>query len=401
MKGKLEKQIQQIAEITGKEYKSLEHIGVLGGQSGVALFQFYCSKYFDDDTYSEKGVEIISNCVDMINSGYSFPTYCNGIAGFGWTLQHLVNQDFISLDLDELLNPFDDFLLSQMQHEFKAQNYDVLHGALGYGLYFLKRYESLPESIKNNSTHKEFLVYVVDKVEEMAIKDGDGLKWESVLDIEKGNKGYNLSLSHGMSSIIYVLYKLFYANIEKERVASLIRGAIKYIKSTQNLDGDLSQFPSWVESGVPIEYKSRLAWCYGDIGIAKAFEWSGKILDDLVLKRSASIILDSASKRKEPENTNVIDSGYCHGSFGNAHIFQQLGLQYKKKQFQETSTFWLRDGLSKHKSNSNAMYQQWNGMTKTWYSSISLLEGISGIGLTMIDFLSAKESKWDECLMLR
>jgi len=43
MKRKLEKQIKQIAKVTGHEYQSLEHIGILAGQAGVALFQFYCS----------------------------------------------------------------------------------------------------------------------------------------------------------------------------------------------------------------------------------------------------------------------------------------------------------------------------------------------------------------------
>ena len=98
----IEKQLRGIADKAALKYKETIDIGILTGQSGIALFQFYCSKHFDDDSFSETGIEIISNCMDRINDGYSHPTYCNGIAGFGWTLQHLLDEDFIELDINLL-----------------------------------------------------------------------------------------------------------------------------------------------------------------------------------------------------------------------------------------------------------------------------------------------------------
>ena len=111
----LEDHLLKLAEITAEKYAEVEHLGVLAGQSGIAMFHFYCAKYFDDDRFSETGVEIISSCIEKINEGYSYPTYCTGIAGFGWVLQHLLDEGFIDLDLDELLSPFDIYLKSQMR----------------------------------------------------------------------------------------------------------------------------------------------------------------------------------------------------------------------------------------------------------------------------------------------
>ena len=272
-KEKLESQLLELAEITRNGYQEINAIGVLGGQSGVALFQFYCAQYFDDDIYSDVGVEIIGHIMDRINDGYSFPSYCNGLAGFGWVLQHLVDEEFIDLDLDDLFSHFDDYLLNQMNYELNDKHYDMLHGAMGYGMYFLKRFKSKVTHPEKRDFYKKALVSLVDYLERNAIKEGEGLKWESTLDIEKGNKGFNLSLSHGMSSVVYLLTKMSSNAIEKDRIAPLVKGAINYMNSyNKRQEEGFSLFPSWIDPNQSVVYNSRLAWCYGDIGIGRSEE---------------------------------------------------------------------------------------------------------------------------------
>ncbi len=401
MTKELEVHIRELAQIATEKYNTLENIGVLAGQSGVALFQFYCAQYFDEDSYAETGVEIISNCIDKINEGYSFPTYCNGIAGFGWALQHLFDQNFIDLDLDELLTPFDNFLFAQMQLDLSKKDYDFLHGAMGYGFYFLKRLSS-SSNINSKQRYQEFLVVLVEELEKMAIYEGATTCWESVLSIEQGNKGYNLSLSHGMSSIVFLLSRLHKSKIERNRVATLVSGAINYMKKYEKTTEEgISLFPSWIDPKVSVEYNSRLAWCYGDIGIARAFDWGAEVLHDLELKKKAEAIFVHTGARQSAESSKVVDAGYCHGSFGNAHIFHQLVQKFPTAGFEKVGQFWLNDGLSRKTDDPEEPYMQWGGANEKWEFRLNLLEGLSGIGLTLIDFLSEKENTWDECLMLR
>ncbi|MEM6893422.1 MAG: lanthionine synthetase C family protein [Bacteroidota bacterium] len=401
-KEKLESQLLEMAGITRNRYQEINAIGVLGGQSGVALFQFYCAQYFDDDAYSDTGVEIISHIMDRINDGYSFPSYCNGLAGFGWALQHLVDEEFIDLDLDDLFSHFDDYLLNQMNYELNDKHYDMLHGAMGYGMYFLKRLRGISTHPEKKDFYKKALLRLVDYLETNAVKEGDGLKWESTLDIDKGNKGFNLSLSHGMSSVVYLLAKMSQNDIEKDRIAPLLRGAINYIDSYDKKgDEGFSLFPSWIDPNQSVAYNSRLAWCYGDIGIGKAFEWSGTVLNDEAIKHRASDILNTSSKRVNPENTLVVDAGFCHGSFGNAHMFHQFGLKSHEGVYEKAAQFWLKDGLARYTGNKKEPYKRWNAIDKAWQLECNLLEGLSGIGLAIISLLSNEESSWDECLMLR
>lgn len=397
----INKEIKKLALISYTNHQQLKDIGVLAGRSGVALLQFHCAKYFDDDKYSTFGVEIIESCLELINNGYIIPTYCNGIAGFGWVIQHLKNMDFIDLDVDALLKPFDTYLYENMNTCFDSNVYDFLHGALGYGFYFLKRYTSEKTSQKLRGQYREKLNNLLNRLENLALSEGKCFKWESILNLSRGNIGYNLSLSHGMSSIIYFLNKLYQNGIQPLKTSRLIAGAIQYIIKFERKNSDgLSLFPSWIEEKSPLEYNSRVAWCYGDIGIGKAFQWSGQILGEQAFVQKAKDIWVHASKRRTFGETRVEDAAFCHGSFGLTHFFNQIKLEHQLNELDESVDFWINDGLIRRTSTENQPYNQWNAITQKFDFNLSLLEGISGIGLCLMDWARGQKSEWDECVMM-
>jgi len=106
----LEIKLSEISKILEKKYKDLEDIGILGGISGILLFQFYHSKFLNVDRHADISIEILSACISKINNGYSSPTYCSGIAGFGWVLDHLKQENFVELNNDDLLSELDAYL---------------------------------------------------------------------------------------------------------------------------------------------------------------------------------------------------------------------------------------------------------------------------------------------------
>ncbi len=397
----LEQKLEEISSIIENKYSSENDIGIIAGIAGCSLFQFYYSKYLDVDQYADKGVEMIFHCVDKINNGYSYPTYCNGIAGLGWAIQHLNAEDFIDLDCDGLLAQFDEYLYSQMKFDLSQGNYDFLHGALGYGFYFLKRFKHTTNQ-KLKESYEQYLLVLIEELDALAISEGNALKWESTLDIEKGTKGFNLSLSHGMSSILDFLSRLHSFDVFKESSEKLILGCVNYILNFQNDDIDnISVFPSWIEEVSPLEYKSRIAWCYGDLGVGLSLMRASAALDDPNLKQRALKILNRSTNIKEANETLVLDAGVCHGSYGNAHIFNSLYHQNRNYKFKDALNFWIEDGIKKAiHEDGYAGYKQWTSAEKTWKPELSLLEGVAGIGLTIIDYLSKEPNRWDECLMI-
>jgi len=224
-----------------------------------------------------------------------------------------------------------------------------------------------------------------------------------VTDIEKGTKGYNLSLSHGMSSIVGVLTKLNEFDDFKNATSHLLIKCINYIRKFKTTDDkSVSLFPSMIpQDDENINWHSRIAWCYGDLGIGIRFWYASKVLKDEALKNEALAILKHAAKRISKEDSMVTDAGICHGSYGNAQIFYRMYKETNDAEFKDASDIWIKHGLdSAIHEDGYAGYKQWRGLDKDWKPELNLLEGIAGIGLTIIDQLADFDTNWDECLMI-
>src|SRR5690606_1218930 len=115
---------------------------------------------------------------------------------------------------------------------------------------------------------------------------------------ETKEKGYNLGLSHGIPSIISFLSLLNGYEDFKAKADQTLRRAITYILSLRNDDiNAFSLFPSWIIPNEETIYDSRLAWCYGDLGIGIALWNASKSLNDSKLKITAQDILVHSAKR--------------------------------------------------------------------------------------------------------
>lgn len=397
----LERKLEEI-KIAVSECKSVNQVGVLTGTSGLSLFHFYYSKYSSSEASFNNGIFMLENTIKMINEGFTHSTFCTGIAGFGWVVDHLEKEDFLDLESDDLLIEFDDYLYSVMIGDLKNGYYDYLHGAIGYAFYFFNRYRNTKSDFLKEK-YKVILLEFIDLLSDMSEKDNENkLKWSSIYDpIHTKRKVYNLGLSHGMSSIIAILTKLYQHKDFIDKVEGLLRSSIDYVLQFKK-ENSFSLFPSWIPTDDEIPtYQSRVAWCYGDLGIGVRFWYASKVLRDKNLSEIAISIVKEVAKRKDFIDTKVYDAGICHGSYGNAQMFFRMYKETKVIDFKKASEFWIKDGIRRatHKDG-YAGYKQWDPYNDRWVPEISILEGISGIGLTIISFLSDFDTNWDECLMI-
>lgn len=399
----LDKKLSTISEVIEKNYKDEKLVGILAGASGLSLFQFYYSRYTGDDKHSELGLEILEFCIDKINSGSLYPSFCSGIAGFGWTLNHLAEEKFIENDNDHLLEILDTLMYRQMMFDMKQGHYDFLHGAIGYAFYFLSRFKNVT-SEGDKKKYTKILHDFLDLLEEHSIKEEDNtVKWEfySSTKRTKEKNTFNLGLSHGMSSIISFLAKLYQHEQFKTRTEELLLGGTQYILKSKNENENLlSVFPNSVSVN-KTNLNSRLAWCYGDLGIGTAMWNVSRVLKDDDLGNFSLNVLKQTAARRTIETTRVVDPGICHGSFGNALMYSRIYKNSKDTDFKEAAEFWINDGINRATfKDGYANFKQFNPVNDEWYNTCSLLEGIAGIGLSIIDHLTDMDSSWDECLMI-
>jgi len=296
----------------------------------------------------------------------------------------------------KFLDDLDPYLYKMMMVDIRKGNYDYLHGALGVGTYFLSR-------IDKEEVHV-YLNELLTELEKSGITcKNNAIKWISVIDHETGEKGYNISLSHGMSSIAAFLIRLHQLDFETTRVIKLLIRTVTYIlDQITYTEGSNSYFPSFSKENSKGSYYSRLGWCYGDLGIANTLLRAAILLKNEEWQKLAmKILLHNCNRRDLRENV-INDAGLCHGSAGIAHIFWNLYQNTQIEKFKKTTDYWL--GVTTQM----AKYSDGSAGFKTWRKeenggpekSNKLLDGISGIGMTLLSILNSREIGWNECLML-
>jgi lantibiotic modifying enzyme len=373
------------------------NIGLHAGTSGLALFLAYYDRIIlRKNEISTRLMDILEHNIKQIDSGNRLHTICNGISGFGWLCEHLRKLKMLNQEDIKFLDDLDPFLYRQMITDIRTENYDYLHGALGVGTYFLSRCDKEETA--------QYLDDLLTELENSAIPCENGaVKWLSVLDHETGEKGFNISLSHGMSSIAAFLLRLYLLNFETERVSRLLSQTITYIiDQITYAEGSISYFPSYSKENSSGYYYSRLGWCYGDLGIAHVLWQAAVALNNKDWQNTALKVLHHNTNRRNLLENGIRDAGLCHGSAGVAHIFRSLYLNTRIPEFRDTADYWLNitkqmakytDGLAGFKA---WRTEKFGGDVK----SDTLLEGIAGIGLVLLSLLKTDEMKWDECFML-
>jgi len=398
----LESKLDEIALVIKQDFKMQKDVGVLDGLSGLAIFAFEYGKFKNDETFFDIGGDILTVCMDRVNKGYGLPTFCTGIAGFFWTLLHLEQHSFIALDLDEILDPMDDFLFSCMQADLEKKDYDYLHGALGYGMYFLKRYENC--EVKKKGIYLDKLHVLALSVYSMAEKSNGFLRWRSKLRHDSDQTGFNLSLSHGMASIVNFFVRLASITELSDISEKIYNGASSFILSSRNNGNADSIFPSWVLSDNSQSSESRIGWCYGDFGIGVTLLQLWEKNNDQDLKVFTKSLFSNCIRRTQEITPDINDAGFCHGSFGIAYIYHLLD-HVNNLDIDATSVIekWVAKGLELACFDDGpAGFKQFhpNYGNPKYVNQLNLLEGISGIGLVLIDILSTKKGNWSESLLL-
>jgi len=370
--------------------------GLMGGSAGLACFYAYFARWKGDLHFDRLVADMLGRAVNPSTGLFPGMMFSDGMGGIAWTIDHLYKGGLIKENGSEIFKKLDPHLFDAMVREIKKGHYDYLHGALGIALYYLRD----PE----NEQYRYSLSVLVKELYKQAEQDEDScMKWRAVLDGDKGYRGYNLSLSHGIASIIIILCRIMEAEIEAKLCEKMIKGGLAFLEK-QRLDPEkyISGFPSWAIENEDDLTHSRLAWCYGDLGIGLAFIKAGILWPQKEYHATGLEILLNTCRRKDPEENNVRDAGICHGAAGVAFIYNSLYQKTENPAFMECAMYWLDICLNMAgHTNGIAGYRSWyHPKYGGWKNSTGLLDGAVGIGMVLLSFISNFEASWGQCLLL-
>src|SRR5262249_36055361 len=149
-------------------------------------------------------------------------------------------------------------------------DYDLINGLVGFCVYALERL-SRPAALA-------CLERIVERLAETAEQRPDGVTWwtnpawlppETRAQFPHGY--HNLGLAHGVPGVIALLGRVCAAGVAVAQARPLLDGAVRWLLAQQRPGG----FAHWVAPEVAAR-PARLAWCYGDPGVAAALLWAAR-----------------------------------------------------------------------------------------------------------------------------
>ncbi len=236
MKILLDKKLDEISRVLLNSNLTItQSENLLGDKSGIALFLFQYSQFKNEAKYYDFAYEILESIANVYRENQILPT---SISKFEWLLLYLEKQGIIDLDIENIHEDIDYHLYEVANACLQKYGYDFLHGALGIVLYFLK---------KNDDLTSNFIFNLINTLELVSDKTQSNIvKWLSVIDYKTSETAYNISMSHGLASIIAMLSKIYKQGINQDKTKYLLEGAVNYLLQQKLPNGKyISVFPNF------------------------------------------------------------------------------------------------------------------------------------------------------------
>lgn len=322
-------------------------------------------------------------------------TYCDGLAGVGWLFMYLEEKGLMDIVPDDFLSNIDDFLVASLDEFIEKKNFDILHGALGIGLYFLKRKKTF-ETIK-----------IIDALYQSRDSSNGETKWLQ-FDRKRSLDVYDFGLAHGHASILYFLGKCWKVGIAKEKCAEMISGIFDfYFHNIGTCDTNGSFFPSVLtkDEYATANHKdhfSRLAWCYGDLGILHTMFIVANWLSVDELSKRIETMLVRVSHKRDLKETRLKDAQFCHGTSGVSYIFYNLYRLTNNREFLLAAEYWQMQTvlMGNDKNNEGTLGYLFDVGFERVEPPMGVLTGIGGVIVLLASVKKIDVFDWNECFFL-
>jgi len=380
------------------EFRDRASLGL--GTAGLALFFHYLEEALPQH-FPGAVARLLDETAGVIEAEAMSFGLMQGFAGVGWVTQHLAGRgDEAGEDPNAEI---DEVLLRLLHLPSWAATYDLVMGLVGLGLYALERLPR-PEA-------REILEQVVHHLALTAREAGEGITWWTppewlppYLREECPAGHFNAGMAHGVPGVVALLGAALQAGVAVGRCRELLAGAVPWLLAQELPPESESRFPSWVGAGTSIS-PARLAWCYGDPGVAAALHLAGRAAGESSWEAQALRIARAAARR--PLATSLVaNAGVCHGTAGLAHIFNRLHQASGDRELGEAARSWLRRTLEirqpgvgvggfRHQAPDP---ERADGFI--WKAPRGFLAGAAGTGLVLLAAVVSSEPAWDRALLL-
>lgn len=368
------------------------------GAAGAAVFFAEYAQETGDERDAETALAFLDAALDQAAEEQPTALLYPGSVGVGWMLAYLSGS---------LLEPDDpapndvDELVTRAVTGAAWPSADLIRGVTGTGVYLLERPRA-PHVLAA-------LDDVVTALAKMAETTDTGTTWyvapEGLLEDRRAlypNGLYDVGMAHGQAGMVTVLAGILTAGVEPAR--PLLESATAWLLA-QRLPDDAGpgRYPLIIGKGETHPHGGRLAWCYGDPGVAIALLAAGQALgDDAILREAHATAL--AATRRTAEDGTVVDAPLCHGSAGLMHVFSRLATGTGDATLADKAREWFDLAVAQRRvgepvAGYGAVRSEPSG--PEYLPTGGFLEGAAGVGLALISATTERDPGWDRVLLTK
>ena len=378
---------------------TLHRDGLIDGRLGKVLYLIGCYKYFNKEEFryeAEKLIQLVFSNIGKKQGLHVSTSLSNGLTGLGITLSFLLEGQIIDLNREtkELLQKIDRILFEQAIKQIGECNIDFLHSSMGTAHYLTRRSSTNPKA-------KSYLYYIVKSLYDIAIKDERGMHFQQLKDID-GQKSMvtYFGIAHGMSGILLILIKIFRKGVAEDLIYRIVSESIRFMlyyrKYPEEDKPKKSLLPmALIDNHNFMDYdpyRVFMGWCNGDLGKVLLLSEAGRQFNNLEWMIAAQEIGKYSLEKKNPSDTGIQNTCFCHGSSGIAQLYKRLYDVSSAKMYLDGYHYWLNDTFSR-------LDQELNQLECIDRSG-QLLNGWSGAGLVLLSRLIEDEFDWDSIFLL-
>ena len=325
------------------------------------------------------------------------PGLLQGFTGVAWTIAHLARR--AGADAEGALAPVDRALIDVLRRHGWPGIYDHVSGVVGVGVYALERLPS--------PAGAELLELVVAALAARAERDDGTATWFTRPEElhpearEKAPNGYyNLGVAHGVPGVTAVLAGAAAAGVDG--AVPLLDASVAWLER-QTLDDAPALWPFFVGPGVE-SFPARLAWCYGDPGVAVALHAAAAAREREDWRELVDRAVDLMLARGD-DAAGVTGAGLCHGAAGLAHLCGRLHAATGREELAGMGAHWIAHTLSlRSQAGELGGFSVWDPADPNEVGGDvqgpGFLAGIAGVALVLAGACSDVAPDWDRCLLI-
>jgi lantibiotic modifying enzyme len=251
---------------------------------------------------------------------------------------------------------------------------------------------------------------IMKRLDELGERKGNQLAWftppEGIAHVPEGE--FCLGMAHGTSGVIAFLSRAA-ASVPavRKKAVSMLEAATAFLFAHRLSPEAGGGFSAWITRDGGDSGAARLAWCYGDPGVAAALLAAGRAAGRKEWETEA-VELALRAHARSPRHNRVMDATLCHGAAGVGHIFNRLYQATGDARLAGVARYWFARTLGEFRRPGHGVAGFLPfGLTHADVGDESssrpeqgLLTGACGIGLALLAATTPVEPVWDRLFML-